>query len=121
MDTVIAASCYTSTMLWTMLTLMGAVCFLLGSIDAARHPPMPVGVVIGAVCLGVLFAALNFWAWTKFADSVIDPSIRPFTVKKRERALAALAVLYAIALLWAPIAGVLSNALTHVLLGGLGR
>jgi len=99
-----------------MLILIGSGCFLLGSIDAARHPPMPVGIVVGAVCLGVLFAALNFWAWTKLADSVIDPWLRPFTAKKCERALA---VLYAIALLWAPIAGVLSNALTHVLLSGL--
>jgi hypothetical protein len=118
MDAAIAASCHTSNMLWTILILMGSVCFLLGSIDAARNPPMPVGVVLGAACLGVLFAFLNFWAWTKFADSVIDPWVRPFTVKKRERALA---VLYAIALLWAPIAGVLSNAVTHVLLGGLRR
>jgi hypothetical protein len=105
-------------MLWTMLVLMGSVCFLLGSIDAARHPPMPVGAVISAVCLGVLLAALNFWAWTKFADSVIDPWVRPFTVKKRERALA---VVYAIALLWAPLAGVLANTVTHFLLGGFRR
>ena len=79
---------------------------------------MPVGLVIGAVCLGVLFAALNFWAWTKFADSVVDPWVRQFTVKKRERALAAL---YAIALLWAFFAGVFSNTVTHALLGGFRR
>lgn len=79
---------------------------------------MPVGFVIGAVCLGVTFAALNFWAWTKLADSVIDPWVQRFTIKKRERVLAAL---YAIAILWAPVAGVLSNSVTHLLLGGFRR
>ena len=105
-------------MLWTMLILAGSVCCLLGSIDAARHPPQPVGVVIVAVGLGVIFAALNFWAWTKLADSGIEPWVKRSTVKKRERVLA---MLFAIAFLWVGFAGVLSNIITHVLIGYFTR
>ena len=79
---------------------------------------MPVNGIIGAVCLGAIFAALNFWAWTKLADSVISPWVQQFTIKKRERVLAAL---YATALLWAFFAVVLSNTVTRFLLGGLKR
>ncbi len=77
---------------------------------------MSMGAVIGAASLGLVFAIFNFYAWTKFADSVIDPWVRRFTHKKRERTLA---TLYALALLWAPLGAVLSNVLTHVLLRAL--
>ena len=114
----VSASCYTSIMLWTMLTLMGSSCLLLGSIEAARHPPMPLGGLIGAIFLGSIFAAFNFWAWNRIADSVIGPWVQRFPVKKQERLLAGL---YAIVLLWALFALALSCAITHVLLGGFRR
>lgn len=99
-------------MLWTLLILMGSACSLLGSIDAARHPPSPVGGLIVAVYLGTVQAGLNFWAWTRIADSAIDSWVQ-FTVEKRERALA---VVYAVAFLWVPIAGFLSNAVVNAVL-----
>jgi hypothetical protein len=71
------------------------------------------GVLIAAVCLGAIFAVLDFWAWTRLVDSVIHPWVQHFTVKKRERVLGAI---YAAALLWVPIAGALSNTATQAIL-----
>ena len=105
-------------MLWTMLILTGSSCLLLGSIEAARHPPMPLGGVIGAIVLGSIFAAFNFWAWNRLADTVINPWVQRFAVKKQERVLAGL---YAIAFVWALFAVTFSSAITHVLLGGFVR
>jgi hypothetical protein len=105
-------------MLWTLLILMGSACSLFGSIDAARHPTGSMGFLIAAVCIGVISAVLNFWAWTRLADSVIHPWVQQFTIKKRERVLAAI---YAAALLWVPIAGILSNTVTQAVLSVFRR
>ena len=97
-----------SVMLWTLLTVISSLTFLVAAVGTAQIAKVGFGGYAVAMVIGTVLGACNAWALQRVAAAVVDRSVR-YSEKLREWCLG---VLYVAAAVWALLAAFLGAWIT---------